>query len=476
MAALDAIIQEIAVVIAVFTALYNISLLSAGIVLARRFDGSLRAQLRPAHEPPVALRAGWGVFVLVPCLNEERVIANTLRCLLDGQPGVRVVVVDDGSDDATARIVRAVGAGRVTLVRRKPPAARQGKGAALNAGLCAVRRLAGEEGRDPGRTLVCVLDADGRMTPGAASRVTRLFEDPAVGGAQLAVRVRGRHRWALRLQDLEFWTLSALTQYGRIATGTVSMGGNGQFSRLSALDGVGPRPWSDSLTEDLDLGISLAARGWTVTSTTAAFVSQQGLTGPRRLLRQRTRWYHGHMSALRRLPELWARPAVGVLGRVELTGYLLVPYVVTLPTSLVQQYLPLRLLLGDGAGTLRLVSGPAWLNVLVWQAPALAAYLVSALLHWRRTDDLPLWKAVCFAPAVMLCMYLGFLACWCALWRIATRRGRWAKTERAVEAPLTSPPATPTVAPGHPARRGPARTPRPKRPGTVRACSRAPRS
>ncbi|MFE0042661.1 glycosyltransferase [Streptomyces albireticuli] len=222
---------------------------------------------------------------------------------------MRIVVVDDGSDDATARIVRAVGGDRVTLVRRTPPAARQGKGAALNAGLRTVREQAGQEDLDLGRVLVCVLDADGRMTPGSASRVTLRFADPAVGGVQLAVRIRGRHRWALRLQDLEFWALSALTQFGQIATGTVSMGGNGQFSRLCALDSIGPRPWSDSLTEDLDLGIGLVARGWTVTSTTTAFVSQQGLTSPRRLLRQRARWYHGHMSAIRRLPELWARPA-----------------------------------------------------------------------------------------------------------------------------------------------------------------------
>ncbi|MFF7727746.1 glycosyltransferase [Streptomyces sp. NPDC008001] len=438
MAALDRIIQDIAIAIAVFTGVYNISLLALGIALLRRTDGSLRAQLRPAHERPVALPAGWSVFVLVPCLNEERVIANTLRCLLDGQPGVRVVVVDDGSSDGTARIVRAVGGDRVALVRRTPPAARQGKGAALNAGLRTVRERAGKERLDTGRVLVCVLDADGRMTPGAASRVTELFADPAVGGAQLAVRIRGRHRRALRLQDLEFWCLSALTQYGRTATGTVSMGGNGQFSRLSALDSVGPRPWSDSLTEDLDLGISLAARGWTVTSTTTAFVSQQGLTSPRRLLRQRTRWYHGHMRAIGRLPELWARPAVGLRGRVELTGYLLSPYLVTLPASVVQHYALLRALCGDGAGMPRLVSGPAWLNLLALQSLPVAACLASALLYWRRTDDLPVWKAVCWSPAVMVCMYLGFAAGWRALWQITTRRGHWTKTERAVEAPVTN--------------------------------------
>ncbi|MEU8585084.1 glycosyltransferase [Streptomyces abikoensis] len=438
MAVLDTITQYVAVAVAVFTGVYNISLLTLGIVRARRTDGSLRGQLRLAHERPVALPADWNVFVLVPCLNEERVIANTLRCLLDGQPGTRIVVIDDGSDDGTSRIVHAAGGSRVTLVRRALPAARQGKGAALNAGLRTVREHTDRDGLDASRVLVCVLDADGRMTPGAASRVTRRFADPAVGGAQLAVRVRGNDRWMLRLQDLEFWALSALTQFGRMATGTVSMGGNGQFSRLSALDSIGPRPWTDSLTEDLDLGISLAARGWTVTSTTAAFVSQQGLTSPRRLLRQRTRWYHGHMSAISRLPELWSRPAVGLPGRVELTGYLLAPYLVTLPASIVQHYAILRALCSNGTGTPHLVPGAAWLNVLAWQCLPFTAYLVSALLYCHRTDDLPAWKAVCWSPAVVMCMYLGFAACWRALWQIITRRGHWTKTERAVETPVAS--------------------------------------
>ncbi|MGK5543555.1 glycosyltransferase [Streptomyces sp. URMC 127] len=438
MAALDSVVQHMALAIAAFTGIYNVVLLSLGAFRLRRADGSLRGQLRWTHDGPVPLPSGWSVFVLVPCLNEERVIANTLRCLLDGQPGVRIVVVDDGSDDGTSRIARAVGGSSITLIRRAPPEARQGKGAALNAALGVVRVHVANEGLDPARVLVCVLDADGRMTPGAVSRVAELFEEPAVGGAQLAVRIRGRNRWALQLQDLEFWALSAVTQFGRVATGTVSMGGNGQFSRLSALDQVGSRPWSDSLTEDLDLGISLAARGWTVTSTTHAFVSQQGLTSPRRLLRQRTRWYHGHMSALTRLPDLWSRQAVGVLGRIELTGYLLVPYVVTLPGSVVQHYLLLRALSGGGDERLRLLAGPAWLGVPAWQLLALTAYLAPALIYWRRTDDLPLWKALCWSPAVIVCAYLGFAAGWCALWQILTRHRQWAKTEREEETSLTA--------------------------------------
>ncbi|MEU4211567.1 glycosyltransferase family 2 protein [Streptomyces sp. NPDC026206] len=415
--------RDFAGAVVALTVAYNLPLWTLGVTFARRHSSTLRGQVALDREPPVPLPGGWSVFALVPCLNEERVITNTLRALLSGQPGVRVVVVDDGSDDATAHLVDAAACDRITVVRRVPPEARQGKGAALNAGLRAVRRRVEEEGLDPGRVLVCVLDADGRMTPGAAAAVATLFDDPAVGGAQLAVRIRGREHWALRFQDLEFWGLSALGQFGRAACGSVSMAGNGQFTRLAALDGIGPRPWSHSLTEDLDLGISLAVHGWTVTTTTGAYVSQQGLTCPRRLLRQRTRWYQGHMSAITRLPELWSS-AAGAWARVELTAYLLIPYVTTLPWSVLQQYLLLATVRRGFTGA---AAGPAG------YLASYAACLVCALLYWRRTDDLPLWKAVGYSLTQVLWFYVGFVAVWCATWRLATRRSNWAKTERAEE-------------------------------------------
>ncbi|SPE62101.1 Poly-beta-1,6-N-acetyl-D-glucosamine synthase [Streptomyces netropsis] len=438
----DSIVRTAALVVAAITLVYTGPLVAIGLLFARRADGSLRGQLRLRNGPPIALPADWSVFVLVPCLNEERVIANTVRCLLDLQPGVRVIVIDDGSDDATADLAQAAGAGRVTVVHRALPDARRGKGAALNAGLRSVRRHVEDEGLDPGRVLVCVLDADGRMTPGAVARVTELFSVPEVGGAQLAVRIRGRGHVALRFQDLEFWGLSAISQFGRTATGSVSMGGNGQFTRLSALDEVGELPWSDSLTEDLELGLSLAAHGWTVTSTTGAYVSQQGLTDPRRLLRQRTRWYQGHMSAIRRLPELWCGSGSGFGARAELTAYLLIPYLITLPWSVVQQYLLLRIVQGQGSGLFSLAGGPPWMRGLSspgWYALSFGGFLVWGLVYWRRTDDLPVWKAVAYAHAQLLWIYVGFIACWRAVWRILTLRTGWSKTERAAEAPLVPP-------------------------------------
>src|SRR4051812_30244916 len=95
-ALLDAVVRNVALVIAVITVAYNGPLVLGGVLFARR-SGALRGQLAARDGAPAGPPAGWAVFVMVPCLNEARVVGNTVRCLLDSQPGVRVVVVDDGS-------------------------------------------------------------------------------------------------------------------------------------------------------------------------------------------------------------------------------------------------------------------------------------------------------------------------------------------------------------------------------------------
>ena len=54
------------------------------------------------------------VFFLVPCLDEELVITETLRSALrEGGPDSVAVVVDDGSQDATASAALEAGEGQV---------------------------------------------------------------------------------------------------------------------------------------------------------------------------------------------------------------------------------------------------------------------------------------------------------------------------------------------------------------------------
>ena len=225
----------------------------------------------PAGSAQLLPRVGGDLFFvfMMPCLNEEKVILNSLQRLLSirGDDFV-VLVIDDGSDDRTADVLSGVLGERVWLLSRKPPQARQGKGEALNAG---VRYLVGSgqlADRDPGNVIVVVVDADGRLDPESIEQVRPYFADPAVGAVQIGVRINNREQSRLaRMQDMEFVIYTEVFQRGRRHLGSVGLGGNGQFMRLSAMMSLGPSPWTRSLTEDLDLGVRLIAAGWGAMST-----------------------------------------------------------------------------------------------------------------------------------------------------------------------------------------------------------------
>jgi glycosyltransferase involved in cell wall biosynthesis len=96
------------------------------------------------------------IGVIIPAYNEERFIGSVV--LQAHQYGTVVIVVDDGSTDATAEIARAAGAVVIGHERN------QGKGAALKTGF----RKAGELDLD----VVVVLDGDGQHRPEEIGRVT----------------------------------------------------------------------------------------------------------------------------------------------------------------------------------------------------------------------------------------------------------------------------------------------------------------
>ncbi len=71
------------------------------------------------------------VFALIPCLNEEASIAQTIQELRQILPSIEIIVIDNGSTDLT--IERAEGCGAHVI--REP---RRGKGFAVSAGFNAI--------------------------------------------------------------------------------------------------------------------------------------------------------------------------------------------------------------------------------------------------------------------------------------------------------------------------------------------------
>lgn len=101
--------------------------------------------------------------IVLPCLDEADALPHVLRSLPAGWP---VLVVDNGSTDATAEIAAAHGARVVSEPRR-------GYGAAVHTGLEAARA-----------DLVAVLDGDGSLDPAA---LVPMADTVRSGRADLAV-------------------------------------------------------------------------------------------------------------------------------------------------------------------------------------------------------------------------------------------------------------------------------------------------
>lgn len=391
-----------------------------------------RAELAAALANPATPRAGYTVAFLVPCLDEERVIGETVLALRALAPSSLVVVIDDGSSDATAATALESGA---VVVARTLPEARLGKGPALNAGFARLLELAEERGLEPDRTIVCVMDADGRLSSNAVPEVLARFDVPSVGGVQLPVRIRNRERFLGRMQDLEFWGMSAIAQMARIRTRSVSLGGNGQFTRLSALREVGDAPWSDALTEDLDLGLELTLRGWDLECAPSAWVSQQGVETVRALVRQRTRWYQGHIICSRKGWRLWESDRVDRRTALETTLYLATPVFVILPWSIVFTLALLyvtQLVLTEPVVPIDGVEIRIGFYLAFWYLLTFIPAIMLGLLYAERSQTSRL-RALTLAHVQVFYAYVNLVAAWRAVVRIALGRNSWAKTARVAE-------------------------------------------
>jgi cellulose synthase/poly-beta-1,6-N-acetylglucosamine synthase-like glycosyltransferase len=412
---------------------------------------------RPAWPGDPALFQ-WHFFV--PCRDEGLVIGDTIRYLRTRFPTAHVWVIDDHSDDRTLDIVTWLQGSpprpdpNLHVVVRRRPNARTGKSDALNAAYRALRGWVGRHG-DVANTIVVVVDADGRPAENClyACAADHLFGDPAVGAVQIDVRMsnRGtapgtgnsisrRFRTALvRMQDLEFRTAIAAIQMSRGFTGSIAMGGNGQFTRLSALDSVaGPqqRPWRGSLLEDFELGVHLLTEGWKTGFTVDTHVAQEGLYSMRRFLAQRTRWSQGTMQCARYARRIWRSRHLSTLGAAEMLYYLAQPWMQLLGS--VVYPIPLAILavytVDEPAVVWAWFTDGAWKHLLMYGVLGLLPFLIWGPIYRKHCEPGagPL-RGIAYGLGYACYIYTFYITVWRAVFRLARGRNGWAKTRRNTE-------------------------------------------
>ncbi|WP_374009578.1 glycosyltransferase family 2 protein [Leifsonia sp. LS-T14] len=412
----------------------------------------LKLQATPPGDPAQFL---W--HALIPCRDEESVIGDTIATARATFPQMHIWVIDDDSDDETAAIVESLAGSdpMVHLVRRVRPHARTGKGPALNAGYGAVSAWLPHP-IDRSRVIVAVLDADGELSGNALAAVSAdtRFADPRVGAVQLAVRMKNRDEsnplpgkgrianafssWLLRMQDVEFRTVILAMQSLRSKTGTVGMGGNGQFTRLSVLDAITETygsPWHGSLLEDYELGLHVIFAGYQNRQVHDSHVSQEAVPTLSRLTTQRARWGQGVMQCMRYLPTILRSRFFDSTGVLEAGYYLLLPVIQLVGYAIFLSLLGSQML---GIAYDRALRELWWSNlggmsilVLLFGIGPFAIWgFVYKLrcepdLSWRRATliGVTLWPYQLYVAAALAK----------AVYRLALGRNGWSKTLRAAD-------------------------------------------
>jgi cellulose synthase/poly-beta-1,6-N-acetylglucosamine synthase-like glycosyltransferase/peptidoglycan/xylan/chitin deacetylase (PgdA/CDA1 family)/spore germination protein YaaH len=257
-------------------------------------------------DDPVATAAPLKVSVIIPAFNEEKVIGRTIERILGSTNVIlQVVVVDDGSRDGTAELIRKrFGSdGRVELIS----VPNGGKARALNVGLAHAKG-----------DVVVALDADTQFEHDTIARLARWFTDPRVGAVAGNAKVGNRINIITRWQALEYIVAQNLERRALAALDTLTVvpGAVGAWRR-SLLSDLGGFP-SNTLAEDQDLTIAIQKAGFEVLFDASAVAWTEAPSTVRGFAKQRFRWAFGTLQCLWKYRGLTFNPRYGWLGFVAL--------------------------------------------------------------------------------------------------------------------------------------------------------------
>ena len=318
------------------------------------------------------------VTVLLAVHDGEAWIARKIESLLAldyPRSLLRILVLDDGSTDATRRIVTQVTDPRVELV----PLPRGGKAKALNAGLARADS-----------DILLFTDVRQPLHPQSLRRLVERFADPRIGvvTGELVIETADREEESVGLYwRYEKWIRRHQSQLGSMtgATGCV------YAMRRELAVALPP----DMLVDDMYLPLSAVLRGSRIVVEAAATAYDHGTT-PGEEFRRKVRTLAGNVQILRAMPRLlvpWNPMGFHFLSHKVIR--LLLPYaMLTMAVSSLLLPSPVRIVMLAAQGLFYIV---ALADLRVPRAWRIKRYSSAA-----RTFVVLMTAALCAPPASLL--------------------------------------------------------------------------
>lgn len=231
------------------------------------------------------------VSILIAAFNEEEYIAETIASIkMQTYPGkIEIIVINDGSTDATSSIVAAMmeDIDNLYLVNLEK---NSGKSYALNHGLTLAKF-----------DRIITLDADSYLFKDAIIRIVQRYEsDPqntrAVAGTVL-VR-NSRDSWLTKSQEWDYFNgIAMVKRVQSLHQGTLVAQGAFSLYDKAALQEV--NGWPETVGEDIVLTWALLKKEYRVGYCEDAIAFTVVPVSLRGLFRQRQRWARGMIEAFK---------------------------------------------------------------------------------------------------------------------------------------------------------------------------------
>ncbi|MFH1657187.1 MAG: glycosyltransferase [bacterium] len=239
------------------------------------------------------------ISVLIPAYNEETTIEKTLITLMKSRfKNFEVIVIDDGSTDKTAKIVKNLQKQdkRIRLISKH----NAGKSSVLNLGF---KKAKAE--------IVVTIDADTILLPNTLKEIIKPFADPTVSAVCGNVEVGNVKNILTGFQSLEYITSQNFDRraFDEINGISVVPGATGAWrkDKILAIGGY----LDDTLTEDADLTLRLLAIGEKIVYAPKARSKTEAPETVSGLLKQRFRWSFGTFQCLSKNRKLFFKGSLG---------------------------------------------------------------------------------------------------------------------------------------------------------------------